>query len=61
MILLPCLRPALGSINRTTQWVPGVFIPWVKQTVREADHLTTSSAKVGTIPPLPNTSSRRCA
>jgi hypothetical protein len=42
---LPSL-PGLGPIQPPIQWVPGALSPWVKRSVREADHSPPSSAEV---------------
>jgi hypothetical protein len=39
-------RPALGSTQPPTQWVPGALFPDVKQQEREADHSSPTSVEV---------------
>jgi hypothetical protein len=40
------VRPALGSNQPRTQWVPGALSLGVKRSVREADHSPPASAEV---------------
>jgi hypothetical protein len=65
-LLATASRPALGPIHPPIQWVPGALSLGVKRPRREADHpthlhLVPRSRMHGTIPPLPNTPSRRGA
>jgi hypothetical protein len=39
-------KPALGSTQSPTQWVPGALSPGVKRPRREADHSPPASAEV---------------
>jgi hypothetical protein len=39
-------RPALGSTQPPTQWVPGAFSPAVKRPGPEADHSPPTSAEI---------------
>jgi hypothetical protein len=39
-------RPALGSTQPPTQWVPGTLSPGVKRPGNEADHSSPASVKV---------------
>jgi hypothetical protein len=39
-------RPALGSTQPPTQWVPGALSPGVKRPEHEAEHSPPTSAKV---------------
>jgi hypothetical protein len=41
-------KPALGSIQRPSQWVQGALSPGVKRQGREADHSPPISAEVKT-------------
>jgi hypothetical protein len=56
---------AIGSGTHPATYLLGTgdFFPVVKRPGREADHSPTSSAEVknGDVPPLPHTSSWRCA
>jgi hypothetical protein len=39
-------RPALGSTQPPTQWVPGALFPGVKRLGREVDHSPPTSAEI---------------
>jgi hypothetical protein len=56
-------RPSLGPTQPRIQWVAGDVTPGANRPGREAGHyhLVPNLRMRGTIPPLPNTSSRRDA